>query len=187
MRTPIFLSGAVGLMFLLTGCETGPESRPRYPEGKQLPVVSSASTFDGIVTGISGYEGKEIKVAGRIQNIDSTEEGYVVFAKWLPYPKQYSIGAGPPDSPSDQDRHFVFSFRGKRKSPFTMYRGNKFIMEGRVQGTRKMVVDITGTQRQLLHLVAGCVRVWETGMGTMSTGPDSQYPDARAHTFCPDK
>lgn len=164
----------------LSACAPMMNGSPKYPVS-EAGAVTSVSQFDERLT---SHSGTEIRVAGRIQRIDTTPDGYDVLASWLPYPTEFRLGGAPMDASSDQVRHFVFHFHGKPKSPFTTWRGNKFMLEGRVEGTRHTVVDMFGTRKALLYVRADCVRVWETGGDTVNRDPDAAYPDAMAHTFC---
>ncbi len=180
MRRNLFKVGLAGSLLLVSGCASVQNGTSTYPQGA-AGAITSLSQFDARVTGDSG---SEVRVAGRIQRIDTTGDGYDVLASWLPYPTGFRLDSAPMDASSDQVRHFVFHFHGKPKSPFTTWKGNKFILEGRVEGTRNTVVDMFGTNKDLLYVRADCVRVWETGGDTVNRDPDAEYPDALAHTFC---
>ncbi len=183
MRRTIIELVLAGSALVLSGCASMQDVPPAYPQGA-AGVVTSLSQFDERVAGVAGHLGTEIRAAGRIQRIDSTADGYDVLASWLPYPTDFRMGSAPMDVSPDQVRHFVFHFHGKPKSPFTTWKGNKFLLEGRVEGTRNTVVDVFGTNKDLLYVRADCVRVWETGGDTVNQDPDAEYPDAMAHTFC---
>lgn len=179
MKQRIMKIGFAGWVALLSACAPTQDRPPGHSVGEI--GVTSVSQLDERRTGNSGAA---IRLAGRIQRIDSTADGYDVLASWLPYPTEFRLGSAPMEALPDQVRHFVFHFHGKPKSPFTTWKGNKFILEGRVEGTRDTVVDMFGTTKALLYVRADCVRVWETGGDTVNRDPDAEYPDAMAHTFC---
>jgi hypothetical protein len=65
----------------------------------------------------ANYLGHETKLAGAVVSIDQTEEGYLVLAKWLPYPKTQA-DKGPKAGQADDTRHFLIRFLGKREKVF---------------------------------------------------------------------
>ena len=182
-KTPV-MAAFCGLL-IITGCAVPPQSEePDFSDDK-VPAVRSPSEFDQVLSDSASNKGQAIKLAGRVDRIESTDEGYKVTANWLPYPPARRIDQGPKDVQMKESRRFLIFFRGKVKSrPFYLVRGNRFVMEGTIGGTQRAVVDIFGTQSDLLYVHADCVRVWETGIAGGGTEPDSQYPDAVARTFC---
>lgn len=179
---------AIASLFLLfAGCaQMGKTETPPYPIGK-VGAVTSLAQFDQWVEEAPDSKGKEIRLAGRIQNIESTDKGYEVLAKWRPYPAGLRIMGDLNAVPSDQGRHFLMYYQGKPNADFRSWRENMFIMEGTVEGTRSAVVDVFGTKKDLLYVRVNCVHVWETGESVMGTDPDSQYNSARERTLCVEK
>lgn len=125
-------------------------------------------------------------LAGAIVGIDETDEGYQVLAKGLPYPKSQPE-EGPIASESDGKRHFLFRFVGKREREFYTIRGNKLLLAGTVEGTKKGLVHLLGSEKDLLFINAKCVHLWETGESNVSSGQGaSEYGPARQRTLCAD-
>ena len=73
------------------------------------------------------------------------------------------------------------------KSVFYTTRGNKFLLEGNVEGIKKALVNIFGNEENLLYVNAKCVHVWETGGEKISSGyAESEYAETRERTLCAD-
>lgn len=169
-------------LVFLSGCPSMPDGQPKYPVG-QSGAITSIAQLEEAVAEADGNKGVEIRLAGRIQGIEPTAEGYHVLATWLPYPASFRMATPPRDSALGEPRHFTFYFYGKPTSDFRVWRGNKFILEGTVEGKKKTVIDVIGRSQTLLSVRANCVHVWETGQSDAVADPDSQY-EARARTFC---
>jgi len=187
MRKGILVLSVVGLMGLQNGCAPHPGSDLLFPQGNGEKIVTTSSQFDEMAGNFEKYLGHETMLAGAVMSIDQTDEGYFVLAKWLPYPKTQA-DKGPTVSQSDGDRHFLIRFVGKRKKVFYTTRGNLFLLEGNVEGTKKALVNIFGNEESLLYVNAKCVHVWETGaedkIGLNET--DNEYGETRERTLCAD-
>ena len=187
MRKAILVFTVLGLMGLQNGCAPHPGSDLLFPKGNGAKMVTTSAQFDEMAGNVENYLGHETMLAGAVVSIDHTDEGYFVLAKWLPYPKT-QIDKGPVASESDGDRHFLIRFVGKRKKEFYTTRGNKFLLEGNVEGTKKTLVNAFGPKRNLLHVNAKCVHIWETGgegkIGLNET--DIEYAETRERTLCAD-
>ena len=186
MRRLLRLLSFAGAMIVLAACASPQERKAESLfQGEQIPAVTSVTQFDKMVTDISAYQGKDVRLAGRIQRVDETEEGYRALVRWLPYPPPRLIDQGPQDVQGEEGQHFVVTYRGKAKRRHFIVLGNKFVLEGRVEGTSRTVVDVFGQRRDLLVVKARCVRVWETGAsGVVHGSPDTDYPEAVSRTFC---
>ena len=135
----------------------------------------------------------DIKLAGRIIDTSSTSEGAMILAAWFPYLPHFDLEDGPPDTAAHHGRHFVFLFPGLTGDPFAKgpdydpliaWEGNKFVMEGSIQGHRTMIINSEGDEQTMLFVRAQCIHVWETGKSEPSDQPDSQWPGQIARTFC---
>ena len=79
----------------------------------------------------------------------------------------------------------LFRFAGKRDREFSTTWGNKFLLEGTVEGTKNAMVKIFGPHADLLYVKAKCVHIWETGDANVSSSPgESGYPPTRQRTVC---
>jgi len=187
MKHNILVFSVVGLIALGAGCATPQDSPPLYPKDSGAQVVATVSQFDTIAENPDGHVGQEIKLAGRVDTLEETPEGYQVLAKWLPYPEKKALDQGPRDPKVDPRRHFLIRFKGKRDRTFVTTHGNKFILEGTVAGTKGTLINMFGLRKDLLYVNATCVHVWETGIDVISQDPDSEFPDVRNKTFCADQ
>ena len=169
MKTGILLFGLLGLVCLQSACTTTPGSELLAPKGNEDKMVILGTQFDDMAGNPSQYQGRTAMLAGAIVSIDETDEGYRVLASWLPYPKARPE-EGPMAGESDGKRHFLIRFVGKREREFYTIRGNKFLLEGTVEGTHKGVVHLLGSEKDLLHVNAKCVHLWETGESDVSSG-----------------
>ncbi len=186
MRKGIMVLGILGLMGLQIGCAKLPGSDLLSPKSNGTKMVTTSPQFDEIANNSSSYVGQEKKLAGAVVSIDQTDEGYLILAEWLPYPKT-QIEEGPKIGQSDRSRHFLIRFVGKREKDFYTTRGNIFLMEGTVEGTQKALVKVFGPRKDLLYVNAKCVRIWETGQDPDSSSQrDVEYPPIRNRTVCTD-
>ena len=148
-------------------------------------MVTTSAQFDEMAGNSANYLGKETKLAGAVVSIDKTDEGYLVLARWLPYPKT-KADQGPKVTQTDDTRHFLIRFVGKREKVFYTTRGNKFLLEGTVEGEKKALVNVFGPRQNLLYVNTKCVHIWETGEAEISATHDSEFPDVRERTLCAD-
>ena len=174
------------------GCAALSESDSVFPDD-QVPAIISVTDFDRIWDNLDDYKGMTVKIAGRIVDTTSTQDGAVVLANWLPYVSHFELEDGPPDTTHLHLRHFAFLFPGIEGDPFAKgpdydqqvaWEGNKFVMEGSIEGSRTMVVNLLGEERTMLLVRAQCIHVWETGESEPSDQPDSQWAGQIARTFC---
>ena len=185
MRNAILVLSVLGLVGLQSGCATSPTSDLLAPKTNGERMVTTSSQFDELASNSSRNMGKEKLLAGAIVSIDQTDEGYQVLAQWLPYPKTQAE-QGPQVSESAGNRHFLIRFVGKREQGFHTVRGNKFLVEGKVEGTKKTLVNVFGPKKDLLSINAKCVHIWETGEAAISSASSSEYAPPRQRTVCAD-
>jgi starvation-inducible outer membrane lipoprotein len=188
MNVQVISLAFFGGLLLLSGCSEfqTPAMMPVEPKGSG---VKSLDQFNQILTNADTRKGQTVQLAGRLQRVEEIQNGYKVFASWLPYPSSGSIEEGPRDEQQGPVPNFLFYFHGKvGKEIFTTIQGNTFILEGTIQGTEKYMVDMFGSRKDLLTLSAECVRIWETGSTSLEgTGISMEYPGAIARTFCSKK
>ena len=186
MRKVILVFAVLGFMGLQNGCAPHPGSDLLFPKGNGAKMVTTGAQFDEMAGNSEKYLGHETMLAGAVMSIDQTDEGYLVLAKWLPYPTTH-VDTGPRAGQANEKRHFLIRFVGKSKKVFYTTRGNKFLWEGKVEGTKKALVNVFGPEGNLLYLNTRCVHVWETGELEISgDSMDSQYPETRERTLCAD-
>lgn len=171
----IMILFAVGLFMFLTGCT----STPPLPNGSQ--ALKSESEFGVLTAQPDVYQGRAIKLAGRMVGVETTAKGTIVTAEWLPYPKnEYD---GPTDTVVGRKGRFAVFYPGKLE-PEGSLNGNKFLVVGKMQGTQSMV-SLGGSQT-LPYIKARCLHVWKTGNAEIGTQPDVEntgYP-VREKTYC---
>lgn len=172
-------------MGLQNSCTTPPGSDVLFPEDKGAKIVKTSSQFDEMAGNSEKYLGQETKLAGAVVSIDQTDEGYLAIARWLPYPKQ--ADQIPQVGQTDDSRHFLIRFVGKREKVFCTTHGNKLLLEGKVAGTKKALVNVFGPRQNLLYVDTTCVKIWETGEADDNTSQsDSEYSPTRQTTLCAD-
>ena len=186
-----FLSSLI-IFSLPLGCISSSTTEPVFPED-QTPAIISANDFDRIWDNLDGYKNKTVKIAGRIVDTSSTPEGAVILATWIPYVPHFDLEDGPPDTAPELSRNFAFLFPGIAGDPFAKgpdydplvaWEGNKFVLEGTVKGSRKMLLSVVGEEKTMLFIKAQCIHVWETGESEATSQPDSQWAGQIARTFC---
>jgi len=186
MGKAILVFTVLGFMGLQNGCAPHPGSDLLFPKGNEAKIVTTSAQFDEMAGNSEKYLGHETMLAGAVMSIDQTDEGYLVLAKWLSYPKTQA-DKGPKVGQTDGKRHFLIRFVGKREKVFYTTRGNLFLLEGNVEGTKKALVNIFGNEENLLYVNAKCVHIWETGEGKISSGyAESEYAETRERTVCAD-
>ncbi|GJL68584.1 MAG: hypothetical protein NPIRA06_12190 [Nitrospirales bacterium] len=186
MRKGIIALGIFGLVSLQIGCAALPGSDLLLSKANGTKTVTTDQQFDELADNSSSFLHQEKRLAGAVVSIDQTDEGYLILAEWLPYPKM-ALEEGPKIGQSDRSRHFLIRFVGKREKDFYTTRGNIFLMEGTVEGTKKALVNVFGPRKDLLYVKAKCIRIWETGQDRDSSSQlDSQYPPRRNRTLCAD-
>jgi len=174
-------------IFLLAGC-SGVQSPPMMPEDVKGARVKSIDQFNQILSNAGNRKGQTIELAGRLERVEETQDGYKVFASWLPYPSSGAIEEGPRVDQEGPFPNFLFYFRGKvKEKAFTTIQGDTFILNGTIQGTEKTIVDMLGAEKDLLTLFAGCVRIWDTGATSEGRSLDVEYPGVISRTFCSQK
>ena len=157
------------------------------------PAISNAQEFDNLATSVDEHNGERIKIAGQIIRAEETEEGVLVTAEFLPYPMDdlhfTDTAEGQPKPSKGKGRFSIlYPTKKKVKNPEFIWKGNKFILLGDVNGKRKVPITLTGRSISVPHIVANCVRVWVTGGSEVSASPDTEftaYPPL-ARTFCVD-
>jgi len=192
MRNFTPFMGYLIFLSLPLGCASLSASDPVFPDD-QVPAIINVTDFDRIWNNLDTYKGMTVKLAGRIVDTTQTPDGAVILANWLPYVPHFDLEDGPPDMTHLHLRHFAFLFPGIAGDPFAKgpdydpqvaWEGNKFVLEGTVEGSRTMVVSLLGKERTMLLVRAQCIHVWETGESEPSDQPDSQWAGQIARTFC---
>ena len=188
MRKAILAFSLLGLVGLQSGCTTHAGSDVvLFPKDKGAKIVTKSSQFDEMAGNSENYLGQELKIAGAVVSIDQTAEGYLVLARWLPYPKTTNVDQPPRGGQTDDLRHFLIRFVGQRETKFYTTRGNKFLLEGTVAGTKRALVNVFGPKQNLLYVNTKCVKIWETGEDEGSDSErDVEYPPIRRRTLCAD-
>ena len=105
------------------------------------------------------FQGRAIKLAGRMIGVEDTAEGTIVRAEWLPYPNNEF--EGPTESGGINPDHFAFFYPGQLDREGRLP-GNKFLVVGVMEGTKSMVT-VVGLSRNIPYLNARCLHVWKTG------------------------
>lgn len=170
------LSSVSATFLFLTAC-AAPST---FENNGSQPV--SQSEFGVLRAQPDVYQGRAIRMAGRIVGVESTAEGTMVTAEWLPYPQtEYE---GPDDSGMVVLNRFVLFYPGKIDQEGSLH-GNKFLVIGKKEGTQSLV-NIGGTYDQYPFIAARCLHVWKTGDAAIETQPDVEntgYP-VFEETYC---
>ena len=176
MRYLMNLSVSIVFLFL-TACAS---SSPFENNGSQ-PVQSQAE-FGVMTAQPDVFQGRAIRLAGRIVGVEATTEGTMVTAEWLPYPQtEYE---GPDDSGMVALERFVLFYPGEIDPEGSLH-GNKFLVIGKKEGTQSLV-NIGGTYDEYPYISARCLHVWKTGDAAIETQPDVEntgYP-VLEETYC---
>ena len=153
MRNSIILATGVLLTFSM-GCA----SQSLFPSNGS-EALKSKSDFGVLTAQPDVYQGRAIKLAGRMIGVEDTAEGSIVRAEWLPYPNNEF--EGPTDKKPMKSNQFAFFYPGQLDWEGRLP-GNKFLVVGVMEGTTSMVSAV-GLSRKVPYLHARCLHVWKTG------------------------
>lgn len=172
------------VILCLLNFSQGLAADPMFPEDA-TPRVGTEADFQKLVSEIEGKKGQIVKLAGRMIGFDPSEEGTIILAEWLPYPADLDLEDGPKDHDVDTGLRFALRYPGETHDPQFKWEGNKFILEGTIQGKRTMVLNMFGTHKSLLYVMARCIHIWESGETEDFDQPDVQFKGPHiARTFC---
>lgn len=176
MRSSIILALGASLTFSI-GCA----SQSLFPSNGSEALKSKAE-FGVLTAQPDVFQGRAIKLAGRMIGVEDTAEGSIVRAEWLPYPNNEF--EGPTEREVKNPGHFAFFYPGQLdwegKLP-----GNKFLVVGVMEGTKPMFTTV-GLSRNVPYLQARCLHVWKTGGSEIDyhqPNVDLGYPVMK-ETYC---
>jgi len=174
MRNKTILTFAALLMFL-SGCVS---SSPFPMNGSQ--ALKTESEFGVLTTQPDAFQGRAIKLAGRIVGVESTAEGTMVTAEWLPYPDAEYMG--PTGMGATSSGRFVLFYPGQLDAE-GMLHGNKFLVIGE-KGKPQSMEALKGTSDSLPYIAAHCLHVWKTGNSEIETESATEYSYPVEETYC---
>lgn len=178
MRHIITVIGVAAVLALTLGCS----GVATFPDNGAA-AVSSGSEFGVLVAKPDTYQGRAIRLAGRIVDVETTDRGTMIIAEWLPFPVPGQNGPGMLSG--KEPGRFTLLYAGKLDPMSTMY-GNKFVVAGAVKGTKDMITW-QGTSESVPYVEARCLHVWKSGAGEVADNvPDTEasgFP-ALEQTYC---
>ena len=178
MRNNIILAVGTSLMFTM-GCAS---QSPFPTNGSE--ALKSKSEFGVLTAQPDVFQGRAIKLAGRMIGVEETAEGSIVRAEWLPYPNNEF--EGPTERGGVSPGQFAFLYPGQLDWEGRLP-GNKFLVVGVMEGTKTMVSTV-GLSRNVPYLKARCLHVWKTGGSEIEShqpNVDLGYPVMK-ETYCSD-
>ena len=159
MRNIMILSTSL-LWVIVSGCASAP-----IFEGNGSHTLKSESEFGVLTAQPDVYQGRAVKLAGRIVGVESTNGGTLVSAEWLPYPDVEYVG---PNEMARGGGKFTIFYPGKLDAAGRQY-GNKLLVVGKVDKTQSM------SARGAPHVMAKCLHVWKTGADEIEIQPDDEF------------
>ena len=175
-HSTVFLS--LALLAFSGGCA----STPSFP-GVGGEALHSKTEFGVLTATPDVYQGRAIKLAGRIVGVETTEHGTLLLADWLPYPSDQS--QGPVQVASNPLDQFELFFPGVIDDE-GMVSGNQFLVIGKIAEPSTLTRRAKFTSSDLPHITAQCLQVWKTGSGDLDPAPDVEfagYPLTK-QTYC---
>ena len=164
----VMILSAVAILIFFTGCS----SKSSFPT-KGSQALKSESEFGVLTAKPDVFQGRAIKLAGRMVGVETTAEGTIVTAEWMPYPDtEYE---GPEGMGMESSKRFVLFYPGKL-DPEGRLHGNKFLVVGKKEGA----------SQSLPLIKARCLHVWKTGDNEIEMQPDVEntgYP-VMEETYC---
>ena len=156
------------------------------------PSINQLEDFVSLVDHPSGYQGRFLRMAGRMVGIEKQEQGSMIIGEFMLYPKNPNLR---PETPNT-DRAYT---RGKKRRRFLvvfsesidpqfLWNGNEFLVFGQYTGTQDFV-NIVGSSQPAPYIQAQCLHVWNTGSAdlqefTDQPGPGFPYFPPMERTFC---
>ena len=160
MRNIMILSTSF-LLVILAGCASAP-----IFEGNGSQALKSESEFGVLTAQPDVYQGRAVKLAGRIVGVESTNGGTLVSAEWLPYPDVEYVG--PNEMERVRDRKFTIFYPGTLDAKGRQY-GNKLLVVGKVGDPQSI------SSRGAPYVMAKCLHVWKTGNDAIEIQPDDEF------------
>ena len=177
MKSILWGLAITGTFLIFQGCSTGPV----FPNNSSKEVQKEE--FGVFIAKPEVYRGRAVKLAGRIVGVENTEKGTLIFAEWLPYPKEGQYGPSANDITGEN--RFTLLYPGTIDKG-SSWQGNRFVMTGEIKGTKDVVASFTGASKAVPHMVARCIHLWEVGDNIWWTQPDTDpggYPYLQ-QTYC---
>ncbi len=159
MRCLKMLLPAALLVFVAQGCASG----PTFPMNGATTFKAS-SEFGVLVAKPDTYQGRAIRLAGKIVSVEATDQGTMITAEWLPFPVPGQNGPGP--APQGEPQRFRLLYPGQL-DPMGRWYGNLFVVAGAMKGTTNMIT-LAGLTRTMPFVEARCIHVWKTGDSELS-------------------
>lgn len=163
MRLRKVLLAVAMLLFFVQGCTTV----PTFPDNGAT-MLRDSNEFGALVAKPDTYQGRAIRLAGRMVSVETSGQGTTILAEWLAFPEPGQLTPG--QLAMRQGERFTLHYPGKLDSMGSLY-GNKFIVAGLLKGTTGLIT-IDGLSKSVPLVEARCLHVWKTG--------DSEYTDAFA-------
>ena len=161
------------LLLIVWGCS----SPTQFPTNGNH-ALKAESDFGVLTAQPDAYRGQAMKFAGRIVSVESTDQGTLVLAEWLPYPnREYD---GPEDEGVVTGKQFTVMYPGKLDADGSLY-GNKFLAVGQIESGKSMRGSGDATT-ELPQMNARCLHVWKTGTSALEW-VDNEY-DIEEETYC---
>ena len=156
------------------------------------PAINEAREFLSLSDHPEHYKGEPVRIAGRMVGIEQQDQGFVIIADWMRFPKNPNLR---PENPYPGDHRlgdykkprFLIFYSGTIQSDF-LWQGNEFLAIGQVRRTREFV-DLVGGSHGVPIIEARCIHVWQTGSADLSeyTTADPltfRYPPPLERTYC---
>ena len=175
MRRILLAIAVSGVVLFSQACS----SVPIFPKNDSPEVKE----FGVLVAEPDVYRGRAMKLAGRMIAVENTEKGTLIHAEWLPYPKDGQYG--PSTNQIVRQDRFTLLYPGSLDS-LGAWKGNRFIMMGKIEGTQDVVASMTGRTKPVPYMVARCLHVWKIGDNLWWDQPDTEptgYPYLQ-ETYC---
>ncbi len=169
----------VALLLVFAGCA----STSIFPTNDSQ-ALKSESEYGVLIAQPDVFQGRTLKLAGRMVGVETTAEGTLITAEWLPYPDAEYVG--PTGTAAGSIGRFILFYPGKLDAEGIFY-GNKFLVIGKKEENQSMT-SFRSTSRSLPYMMARCLHVWKTGDSEIETRPDTEYSAYPVEeTYCSDQ
>lgn len=156
------------------------------------PAISQPEEYESLLEHPKDLKGQSLRIAGRMASTEQQEQGFLIIAKLLLFPKNPNLRPELPKTekeytPGMRRQRFLVWY-SEPIDPEFLWNGNEFLVFGQYTGTEDFV-NLVGSSRPVPHIEAQCLHVWKTGSADLQEFTDSpafgfQYHPPMERTFC---
>ena len=162
-----------------------------FPDNGSRSITQPEQYFS-LIEHRADYKGETLRMAGRMVGIEKQEQGFLIIAELMLFPKNPNLRPEFPqtdkqDTPGRNRQRFLVYYSEPIAADF-LWNGNEFLVFGQFSGT-KSLVNMVGASYAVPHIAARCLHVWQTGSADLKEFTDQPalgfpYFPPLERTFC---